>query len=70
MRDLFRLLRKNNISYVQTGNSGADNNYQLIGYDKEDRRQIYPLPFKREYDRNYIRAIRDRYGLTPKEFYN
>ncbi|OIO37811.1 MAG: hypothetical protein AUJ71_04485 [Candidatus Omnitrophica bacterium CG1_02_49_16] len=66
---LLKRLRFHKAAVLETGNPGS-HNLQLVGYDKFGKQQIYPLPNKREYDRNYLRAIRDRFGLTLQEFYS
>jgi len=61
------------IATYQDGRTWVAHNLGLdivgIG-DKLGKQQTYPIPNKREYDRNYIRAIRDRFGLIPQEFYS
>lgn len=65
---LRKLLKEHKIVILSDGSSGS-HIFQLVGYDKSGVQQTYPLPMKREYDRNYTRAIRERFGLEPQEFY-
>ena len=67
-RELRKRLKDHKVVVFETGGSGS-HHIELVGYDKSGNQQAYRLPRKDEYDRNYIRAIRDRFGISPAEFY-
>jgi len=64
---LKRKLAKYNISWDQQRGKGSHGCF--VGLDSKGKRQSYPIPYKQQknINRNYLKALFNRFALTPEQ---